>query len=260
MSHIISPGTRWPYLREVAILLVVLAVLGLGACESQSGSPHTATSVQPTPLPTKSPPSKDWPYQWLKGIPCRPPCWEGITPGQTTATEAVEILNRSPVIATVEMTTSPLIPERGHVIWSWVGREGREGGWATFHAQTPSSPIYIINPLFPASFRLGDVIQSYGEPSHIIAKAFHRPDSEGVDYNLIILYQSQGFALGTGGRLKPVLSMDTLFDGVSFFALNDEGWQAALGGAATYPEWVVPWQGMKDFDFYCRDETGKPCP
>jgi len=158
------------------------------------------------------------------------------------------------------MTTSPLIPERGHVIWSWVGREGREGGWATFHAQTPSSPIYIINPLFPASFRLGDVIQSYGEPSHVIAKAFPRPDSEGFDYDLRILYRSQGFILLDGGAIKPVLNADTLFGSVVFFALNEEGLRAALAGAADHPEWVIPWQGMKDYDYYCTDIAGKPCP
>lgn len=249
------------------VVVLILAVIGLGACAPPLETSSTATLANPTPPPTKPlsptklPPPADWPYRWLKGIPCRPPCWEGITPGQTTAAEAVEILDRSPVIATVEMTKSPLISEQGQVIWSWVGREGREGGWAAFHAQTPSSPIYAVYPYYsPASFRLGDVIQAYGEPSHIIAKAFPRPDREGVDYDLRLLYRSQGFVLGVGGSAKPVLNADILLERVSFFALNDEGFEAALGGVAGHPEWVVPWKGMKDYDYYCTDVEGKPCP
>jgi len=253
------------YLRGYAIALV-LAVIGLGACVAPPELPGTVALVKPTPPPTERPPltkpplPADWPYRWLKGIPCHPPCWEGVTPGQTTAAEAAEILHLSPLIATVEVTTTRLTPEMGEVRWSWVGREGRWGGWAAFHAQMPSSPIYAVYPYLPASFRLGDVIQSYGEPSHIIAKAFPRPDSEGFDYALSILYRSQGFILLDGGAIKPALNADTLFEGVIFFALNDEGLQAALAGAAEHPEWVIPWQGMKDYDYYCTDIAGKPCP
>ncbi len=264
MSLIIPSGKRWLHLQGYAILLV-LAVIGLGSCISLPSVPSTATSIEPTssttlPSPTKQLPPQDWPYRWLKGVPCRPPCWEGITPGQTTPAEAAEILRRSSLIATVEVTTTRLTPEMGEVRWSWVGKEGRDGGWAVFHSQTPSSPIYAIYPYFPASFRLGDVIQAYGEPSHIIAKAFRRPDSEGVDYDLGLLYRSHGFILGVGGPMKPVLSLDTLLERVSFFAPSDEGLQAVLGGAADHPEWVVPWQGMKDFDYYCTDTKGNPCP
>jgi hypothetical protein len=230
MSHIISPGTRWPHLHEVAILLVVLAVLGLGACESQPGVSHTATSVQPTPLPTKPPPPADWPSSW----------------------------RASPIIATTEIVTPRITPKLGIVKWTWIG--GEKGGEADFHSQIQSSPVYLIHPYLPTSFKFSDVIRAYGEPSHIIAKAFPRPDSEGVDYDLRILYRSQGFMLLDGGAIKPVLNADTLFGSVVFFALNDEGLQAALAGAADHPEWVVPWQGMKDFDYYCTDPAGKPCP
>lgn len=262
MPRSISSGTRWSRLHRVAILLVVLAVLGLGACESQSTVPHTATPVQLPPSPTKPLPPADWPYRWLEGIPCRPPCWEGITPGQTTAEEAVEILRRSPIVATAEITTIPLHSENGVVEWSWAGT-GRQGGGADFYARIPPSPIYLVYPSYPVYFKLGDVIQAYGEPSHIIAKAFHRPDKPGVDYDLRILYRPQGFILGVGGPKKLVLSADTLFESLSFFAPDDEGLQAmlkTLGGPSTHPEWMVPWQGMKDYDYYCRDEAGNPCP
>jgi hypothetical protein len=262
MSYIILSVQRTSSSRKCAILLI-LAVIGLVACKSGSEipGPSVSTEIASSPSPTKQPVSEDWPYRWLQGIPCRPPCWEGITPGKTTANEAVEVLCRSPVIATVEMATSPLIPEEGYVTWTWVGRQGQEGGLATFDAQTPAGPVYVIEPYYPASFRLGDVMQAYGEPSHIIARSYHGPDiGSGVFYDLRIVYRSQGFLLIDGGRNKPVLGADTRFESVIFFALSDEGFQAALAGAAAYPEWLNPWQGLKDFDFYCRDEAGNPCP
>ncbi len=257
MLHTTSPGKRLPGLRAGIIVVLVVTVVGLGACVSPQGTPSTATLVKPTTSPTKPLPPADWPYRWLKGIPCQPPCWEGITPGKTTAAEAVEILQRSPLIATVEIITVPLFPEERAVEWTWVST-GREGGVASFHVQKPSSPIYYLHPYLPASFSLGDVIQAYGEPSHIIAKVFYVEDN--VSYDLRILYRSQGFILLDGGLSKPVLNMDTLFGSVIFFAPNDEGLRAALAGAADHPEWVVPWQGMKDFDYYCTDIKGNPCP
>jgi hypothetical protein len=32
------------------------------------------------------------------GLPCAPPCWQGIVPGETTAEEAMQILRASPYV------------------------------------------------------------------------------------------------------------------------------------------------------------------
>ncbi|HSQ18189.1 MAG TPA: hypothetical protein VLM83_10855, partial [Anaerolineales bacterium] len=42
--------------------------------------------------------------RWISGTPCAPPCWEGITPGQTSADEAIEILISNPMITNVDDT------------------------------------------------------------------------------------------------------------------------------------------------------------
>ncbi|MBU0491269.1 MAG: hypothetical protein KKA73_14725 [Chloroflexi bacterium] len=234
MSHTISRGCA---------ILLILAAIVLGACV--------------TPTPTKSPPPADWPTRWLRGIPCSPPCWEGMIPGETTAAEAVEIWRASPVIDTVEISIPRIMPDRGIVTWTWVG--GKDGGEAIFHAQTTDNPIYIIHPYLPTSFKLGDIIQAYGEPSHVAAIVTSRPDDDGIDYSLSILYRLQGFILfEVLHEGKPILNEDTPFH-VSFFALNDEGLRAAIK-ETSISRWGIPWQGMKDYDFYCRDERGNPCP
>lgn len=243
---------------------MLLIAAALGACGTQPQAFTTSTPVEPLPsskpsIPIKPQPPENWPYRWLNETPCRPPCWEGIIPGQTTAEEAVGVLSISPVIAAAEVVTNPLMPDRGYVLWEWVDRG--EGGEAIFHAQTPSSPVYAIHPNLPTTFRFGDVIQVYGEPSHVMARSYYGPDvGSGIFYDLSIVYLSQGFILYDGKGGKPVLSADTRFSGVTFFVPGDEGLEAALGGTDPYLTWITPWQGMKDFDFYCRDEAGKPCP
>lgn len=271
MSHIIlqSGQTRrnWCGVCFVTCVLVS-AVMILASCVSlQVPSTLTPTAYtsptvsslplsEPSSLP-KQPPTEDWPTRWLRGIPCRPPCWEGVTPGSTTANEAVEILKNSPVIAAAQMTTTKLLPDLGYVIWDWVG--GGRGGQANFHAQTYPQTIYIITPYLPR-VRLRDVLEAYGEPSHVIARAFHGPDAgSGIFYDIAIVYRSQGFLLGNGGSEKPVLTTAMPVK-VVFFAPTNEAFAAALGGAAAHPEWLAPWQGIRDFGFYCKDnEDGKAC-
>jgi hypothetical protein len=161
------------------------------------------------------------------------------------------------------MTTLPVPdPEIGLVVWSWVGTEKEQGGQALFHAQTPSSPIYVVEPYLPVSFTLGEVIQAYGEPSHVVARAWVLPGSSDVAaYELSILYLSQGFILTLGDeRMKPTLGVDTRLERVLFFAPGDEGLQAASPLWDAYPGRPTPWQGMKDFDYYCRATAGTPCP
>jgi len=242
-------------------------VLSSGGCMSQGVTISPVSrepGASPSPYsasPTTPPLSDDWPSRWLIGVPCRPPCWEGITPGQTTSVEAADILQLSPVITAVEITTVPLFPETGLVQWKWRST-GENGGGALFHSQIPSSPIYLIDPDLPTSFGFGDVIRAYGEPTHIIARARHGPDiGSGISYDLTLVYLSYGFLLDAGGGSdKPLLGEGTRLRDVVFFEPGEEGFEAAFQWASVYPEWLVPWQGMRDFDFYCRDEEGKPCP
>lgn len=111
MQPIVSRRKGRLGLQGCAVALI-LVVISSGACVSMTKAPLSTLPVASSPVETARPsPSptemssltesalpEDWSYRWLKGIPCRPPCWEGITPGQTTAREAEEILRQSPII------------------------------------------------------------------------------------------------------------------------------------------------------------------
>ncbi len=210
-----------------------------------------ASSTQP-PLPA------GWPTRWLRGVPCRPPCWEGVTPGQTNVLQAVEILKQAPIIATVIVTTTSTLSPIGHILWDWTA--GGHGGGADYRRQSSQQTIISIAPIFPTAFPLSDVIQVYGEPSHVVAEIRYPPDSGTAFYDLTFVYMSYGFALSTSGLnyMKPIPNESIRLSSPIFFVPNNEGFTQAFDIPFQV---LVPWQGFKSFDFYCRDEsTFEPCP
>lgn len=275
------------------LVLQILVILMLTACSStQNGSStlpasnHSVaaatatvtTSVEanslitPTRISTTSPnlitkssAPENWQIRWLKSIPCRPPCWEGITPGLTTASKAVEILKQSPIVVNTKIGVDRLLPELGYVVWNWIGNEkGEKGddGEANYDARTPEKLLYVIHPRYDIAFNLKDIMQAYGEPSHVIATAFPNPDiNSGLTYSIKIVYINQGFALDMGviskdGSNKPTLSADLSLTRPDFFVPSVDGFATAYKGLQPQPKLLVPWQGFKSFDFYCRDPSG----
>ncbi len=226
--------------------VLVFILVGLTSCisgpKATSTPIPTPVATPTTPLPTKPPPPEGWELGWLKGIPCRPPCWEGITPGQTTAAEAVEMLKNHPWVATTRKFS---LGEDGAIAWKWVNEQ--EGGEIGFWSQPPQV-VFSIRPGFPRYFRFSEVIEAYGEPSHIIAMAYYGSDIDGIFYELEIVYRPQGFILKAIYSGKPDLTLDTLVS-VTFFAPEDKLYLAAFSD----PGRAVPWQGFKGYDFYCRN-------
>lgn len=223
------------------------------SCASEQKEIVTSTPTLPTPTPTKLPPPEDWQFRWLKGVPCRAPCWEGITPGKTSATEAIEILKQSPLVAYVQQGRYAPSSGLGDVSWDWIN--GDKGGYANYPINTSAQIIGSIFPAFRQRYALRDVLQAYGEPSHILAQAKQGPDiGSGIFYDVWLVYLPQGLALTGGGATKPDLE-NMYLDRVIFYIPTREGLEANVWLAKEHPEWVLPWQGFKGFDYYCRDET-----
>lgn len=230
-------------------------------------SPPTVNAIVPTqapvvfkdfqvvPIPT---PYAAWKRLWLDGIPCKPPCWNGITPGKTTVAEAVEILKRTPIITEVETWTEQLTLRRdiGHLEWNWI--TGESAGSAEYHTEATTQTVYVIY-LQNVAIKFGDVIKAYGEPSHISARAILNPHGESIAYLVTIVYRDFGIALHYWEN--PSFSPETYIEGIGFFAPDDdESYRQALIGAAAAMDWIVPWEGFQDFQYYCKDGVdGRLC-
>ncbi len=201
--------------------------------------------------------------RWLRGIPCRPPCWEGVTPGQTTVAEAVAVLNGNSGIVPGSVTTSESPRANiGYVTWKWVG--STHGGEARYALDTPAPTIYQISPCFEcvpgdsSAFTLADVMQAYGEPSHIQAHAFYGRHGEGPLYTVAYWYLPLGLSIEENRlhQTKPTLHVGMQFNQVNFYPVRQEHRPEFL-------QIIVPWEGFKDFDAYCRplygDNRPSPC-
>jgi hypothetical protein len=102
---------------------------------------------------------------------------------------------------------------------------------------------------------LEEVIQHYGEPSHISAQGFYGLHGDGPFYTVTIIYAQQGISFERRGlyHTKPILSPAMRFDRVFFLPLP-----------VNPNPYSDVWQGFKSFDVYCRgapDERAQSaCP
>ena len=247
--------------RTVTLIITTLFVGVLGAaCTSSPTTEVTLEQAIQTPQPTSSTSLSpvDWIHRWQQGVPCKAPCWESIVPGTTSPTEAVAVLLNSTFVTTASISTSPQFPNLGFVNWTY--SDGSAEGGAVFDIQSSPPTVYAISPGFPSAVRLRDVMKTYGEPKYIVAAALRNPHDDGISYALRIIFWPQGILLSKDGLGKPALDDDTRFEQVTFFQPTEQTLKAELAGLANHPEWLVPWQGMNSFDFYCKDkENGRAC-
>jgi hypothetical protein len=161
------------------------------------------------------------------------------------------------------MTTyADLWPDVGYISWQYTNvDESWIRGNAVYNLRSPTATISTLNPNSPNNIRLGDVMQVYGEPSHVLARALRNPHNDGFTFDLRIIYRDQGFVLTESSLSRLNLTEDTLFEALSLFApADEEAFKKSLAGGAATLDWIQPWQGIRNFEFYCRDpEDGAAC-
>lgn len=228
-----------------SVFLFLFAILNLTACVNTEFKTFTPVVPRAT-MPA------NWQTRWLMGVPCRPPCWEGITPATTTPEEAVVLLKQNPLFSNVQNKAAD---SYGQI--SWDLRDGTRGGRIWYNIAGAQEILYLIDPNLTTPFILKDIIAQYGEPSHVIAAAetlgLPKP---GIGRRLDLIYQPSGFAVSVTD-IPRVLSptMNTVHP--MFFSPNELGRRTAI---PTAPEFVSHWQGFKEYSAYCSDsEGGKAC-
>jgi len=239
-----------------SLLVTLLFILPLlNACDEKINTANTtAFSAATATVSINNRKATNPVLRWLKGIPCHQPCWEGITPGRTTATEALELLRKNPSMKDVEKSNSS---GRGEVNWKWVADDGFSKGYATFDVSRQTQIIQEIYPGFPGlEEKLSDLIEAFGEPDYVFAEVVYREQVSGnlkkaSNYSISFLYLVQGMLfksyLPNRGDFNPNLSLKNPV----FFASTEGNLPAALQGITPNK---IPWQGFKGFDFYCQDK------
>ncbi|MBN2006463.1 MAG: hypothetical protein JXA21_24135 [Anaerolineae bacterium] len=184
--------------------------------------------------------------RWLEGIPCSAPCWEGITPGKTTISDALNLLSQNQF---VDQASSLHIQSAGFFGWCWNDSDLSMG-----NLHYTDNVVDFVSVDLPEEVLLRDVMQAYGEPSHVVAYKLYGQYGDGPFYALDIIYESRGFTLDTGFlyRQPPNMNDRLVFNKLYFRTSPYNPWQS---GAST----IIPWEGFKDFSFYCRYESGAMC-
>jgi hypothetical protein len=170
------------------------------------------------------------------------------------------------------------------LVWEWTHESYREGGIIYYKQRPPAGAILkcewdfgAIQPVSPDEFTLntpiakiemefldatpyaynlafrptlGDVINAYGQPSHIVAVE----SPEFSWYYVNIIYESLGIVLKRVQRLPIELDENMDFEDAVF---SNDPLREGIGrfDAKT----LVSWQGIREFAFYCRFENGLPC-
>jgi len=225
--------------------------------------PSTVVTTLSSPLVTSTLAVPDWKYEWLQGVPCLVPCWEGVTPGKTTMQEALDSLKQNPLVAGANISLSSN-SETGssHTIidWDWTKISSPSpGGYIDGGSELASSKVVRITPSYNAPYKLGDVIKMYGEPTYVVAD--YRKLENDSYYAVAITFSAQGLFLSytAPANKKPTINADLTFEPPTarliFFVPGAEAFPK-IPFYDGYNKYRKPWSGYNTFDFYCRDLPG----
>jgi hypothetical protein len=179
--------------------------------------------------------------------PCSPPCWQGITPGVTTMSEAVEILN------TLNITNTNISPESVtsfEIFDKTTGWQFLDFGRVYFNEINDVIQCIVINPL--KDLKVDQLVSLYGPPSHIlIFKGFG-------DYTFIktfMIYKSSGLLIDIllvpyDHNNKPKIGQSDVIDAVYF--CNPQ----IFGGYLNYLFNRNPQQAQQEFDVFSQPWHG----
>lgn len=272
---------RQTYLALAFLLVCPMLNLVPGACgANQLASSTLAGAAQQTPpntlIESQQPvlstsgtlipysnntqiPADSWQTRWLRSIPCKAPCWEGITPGITTMEEAAKLLKQNPLINpnSIKITVDNYDKSVEDLAWKWITNV--PGGTLYSIHNSSQSVVKEIDPYYdPMELTLNNIIQLLGQPNYILADREKAAEGPPV-YGVSILFTQQGFLINANNvpQTQPILEPNMLVKQPRFFPpQNNPG---DLG--KPYSTQSQVWQGFKDFNFYCRDadKPDKPC-
>jgi len=247
--------------RRLLCSWVLLWSLLVGACAPTSTPMPSPTATTP-PTATAAPMLEEWRNRWLQGIPCRAPCWEGVTPGETSVDDALRIWAASPLIRDVRRSRVNLVSDQGQLVWNWT--TGGEGGQAQFLRQDTNPKITGTGVALPWTYSLEEVIAAYGKPTHVVAHSRCFPDALGAEYNVAVYFLTNGFLLGEGSAFTPDTMNQPLIrrkdsQRIAFFPPVRDFANLNLPGVSIPSDWVVPWKDSFRLGDYLRDETNPRC-
>jgi hypothetical protein len=202
-----------PPFRRIA-LVWLLCGLALAGC-------RTAAVIAPTPTVTITFPAIDFGKRWLEIQTCRTACWEGVVPGLTSLSEAVDIAERHPLTDPRKTNTRDAKAGAREIWWN-LGDQAQARvriGHAVPAVADPGVVDSIVVKL-DADSTISDVFSALGDPSHVEATAvmnlYLRQNMKSLSY----IWAARGVAIevanpGQATGFKPNDAADARYDASS---------------------------------------------
>jgi hypothetical protein len=198
--------------------------------------------------PTPTPPPPDWFTDWLNKPVCYPPCWQGITPGTTSITDAAILISEIP---SVKITFGPeeTMPDKNRLTLEWQFGQP-SSGFGRAYSDDQGNITTSISFQGILSTVLMDVVGIYGVPSDVFI-----PDCQDGRCRTQLIYLNYGMVVNLGDlkpdwRGKISVTPDTEIRGIEFFPPGEDGFLAA------YPQYTSrvtrlfsPWEGYSKYVF-----------
>jgi len=122
----------------------------------------------------------------LTGEPCEPPCWEGLTPGQSTEQEFAALLD-----ASEQVDHGSVRRESGGCgeLTYWRNRVpfaslSTRSGWTSNYACTSHKVLKVVMEYLPYEVRMEQLFDNYGPPDALRAQPAGIPERPYVEVSL----------------------------------------------------------------------------
>lgn len=194
-------------MKEVLFVIVVLNIFGsLAACSGKipaTGQAYMTPTLSPQP---------DWLVRWLNEPVCQPPCWENITPGKTSFTDALAIVYK--------LEGSKVTRVDNDVIQLHFNQYG--ANYSALLLSRGETNIQEIDlDTQSTSLKLSVIVDRYGFPDEMIK--YGLPSTEFSSIWIDLLYYDLGmvitfYALPDDPWNKISLSPDTSIASIQFYA------------------------------------------
>ncbi len=199
-----------------------------------------------TSTPTPSAPRSAWLAKFLHNPTCQPPCWENITPGKSTITEAKRILFAS---SDIEVT----FEDSEGIDWKFLPNY-EVGKAESFKDNYGLKIVDYLNfgLIGRQTLRLSEIVDAYGQPNFItISRDIHYRDKCYV----CIAFQSFDIVLGTyqkcsvsdigngGESIQLTIFSDTL---IEYLSLTSKGVKAYTR-VNEFPNKMIIWKGYGEY-------------
>jgi len=122
---------------------------------------------------------------------CVLPCWQGITPGLTTISDALQALENSPLICKNSLQFDEPSSSSGRAFWNWKDSVASPGD--DYPVLKWEGGIVIRITLFlGTNVSVEEIIAKFGVPEQVSASDLGLP--EAVEWGVTLYYPSTGFA------------------------------------------------------------------